>query len=137
MENYYLPFNPTKIFISDSLLSNNLFIVFIFLDNIFSVNLLFFIYFLYFFLGSSNFFIKAEKRKLQINTLSLSKITNDYLEKIKKQAVFPSQEVACFVHTASILLFIKSRSLLPILSYLDEEETDAEFWKKDCFYIKY
>ena len=35
-----------------------------------------------------------EKRKLQINTLSLSKITNDYLEKIKKQAVFPSQEVA-------------------------------------------
>ena len=77
-----------------------------------------------------------EKRKLQINTLSLSKITNDYLEKIKKQAVFPSQEVACFVHTASILLFIKSRSLLPILSYLDEEETDAEILEKRLLLYK-
>ena len=77
-----------------------------------------------------------EKRKLQINTLSLSKITNDYLEKLKKQAVFPSQEVACFVHTASILLFIKSRSLLPILSYLDEEETDAEVLEKRLILYK-
>ena len=71
-----------------------------------------------------------EKKKMQINTLSLAKITNDYLEELKKQAIFPSLQVACFVHTASILLFIKSKSLLPILSYLEEEQVDADILEK-------
>ena len=74
-----------------------------------------------------------EKKRMQINTLSLAKITNDYLEELKKQAVFPSLQVACFVHTASILLFIKSKSLLPMLSYLEEEQVDANILEKRLF----
>jgi len=66
-----------------------------------------------------------EKRKLQINTISLAKITADYMAHIRAMAVTPAEEVARFVHIASILILIKSKSLLPILEYTNEEEVDV------------
>ena len=64
-----------------------------------------------------------EKRKLQINTVSLAKITDDYLAYMRRESV-GIDDVAHFVHTASILILIKSKSLLPILEYTKDEETD-------------
>lgn len=66
-----------------------------------------------------------EKRKLQINTISLAKITTDYMQYVRKMAAVPAEEVARFIHIASILIVIKSRSLLPILEYTEEEEVDV------------
>ena len=66
-----------------------------------------------------------EKRKLQINTISLAKVTADYMAHIRALATVPAEEVARFIHIASILILIKSKSLLPILEYTEEEEVDV------------
>ena len=71
-----------------------------------------------------------EKRKLQINTLSLSEITDDFLAKLKERQVFPVDLASHFLYVASTLVFIKSKSLLPVLSYLEEEEIDANVLSK-------
>ncbi len=67
----------------------------------------------------------VEKRKLQINTISLAKVTADYIAHIQKMSAVPAEEIARFVHIASILIFIKSKSLLPLLEYTKEEEGDV------------
>lgn len=67
----------------------------------------------------------VEKRKLQINTISLAKITADYMAHIRKTTAVSAEEIARFVHIASILILIKSKSLLPILEYTKEEEADV------------
>ncbi len=66
-----------------------------------------------------------ERRKLQINTISLAKITADYISHIRQAAKVPAEEIARFVHIASILVLIKSKSLLPLLEYTKEEEVDV------------
>ena len=66
-----------------------------------------------------------EKRKLQINTISLAKITADYMTHIRGMVAVPAEDVARFIHIASILILIKSKSLLPILDYTEEEEVDV------------
>ena len=66
-----------------------------------------------------------EKRKLQINTISLAKVTADFMAHIREMAAVPAEEVARFVYIASILILIKSKSLLPILEYTKEEEVDV------------
>ena len=66
-----------------------------------------------------------ERRKLQINTVSLGKVTADYLAYIRERASVPVEEVSRFIHTASILILIKSKSLLPLLEYTKEEERDV------------
>ena len=65
-----------------------------------------------------------EKRKLHINDLSLSQVTDDYISHVKKLQEFSIPGIANFVLVAATLLLIKSRSLLPGLSLSDEEETD-------------
>ena len=66
-----------------------------------------------------------EKRKLQINTISLTKITTDYLAHIRAMTAVPAEEVARFMHIAATLILIKSKSLLPILEYTKEEKSDV------------
>ena len=66
-----------------------------------------------------------ERRKLQINTISLSKITSDYLSYIRSMEGVSAEDTARFVHVASILILIKSKSLLPVLEYTETEEVDV------------
>ena len=66
-----------------------------------------------------------EKRKLQINTISLAKVTADYITYIRNVVTTPIEEVSRFVNVASTLILIKSKSLLPILEYTKEEEGDV------------
>lgn len=70
--------------------------------------------------------MSIEKRKLPINDVSLASVTDDYIEHIKKQQHFPISQTSHFVLIASILLLIKSKSLLPTLELTDEEEEDIE-----------
>jgi len=67
-----------------------------------------------------------EKRKLLINDVSLALVTDDYLKHLKESDSLPVGETAQFVVVASTLLLIKSRSLLPVLEFTDEETASME-----------
>jgi segregation and condensation protein A len=67
-----------------------------------------------------------EKRKLFINDVSLSSVTEDYLSYMSKLGRFSPAEVSNFVLIASTLLLIKSKSLLPNLDLTLEEEGDIK-----------
>jgi segregation and condensation protein A len=67
-----------------------------------------------------------EKRKLFINDVSLSAVTEDYLSYMNKLGGLPPSEVSSFVLIASTLLLIKSKSLLPNLDLTMEEEGDIK-----------
>ena len=67
----------------------------------------------------------VEKRKLQINTIALAQVTADYMAHLRTVAAVSAEEVSRFMHIASILILIKSKSLLPILDYTKEEEVDV------------
>ena len=67
-----------------------------------------------------------EKRKLFINDVSLSAVTEDYLSYMNKLGGLSPAEVSSFVLVASTLLLIKSKSLLPNLDLTTEEEGDIK-----------
>jgi len=67
-----------------------------------------------------------EKRKLFINDISLSKVSDDYVTYIQTMENFPIADSADFILIASTLLLIKSKSLLPNLTLTEEEQGDIE-----------
>lgn len=71
-----------------------------------------------------------EKRKLLVNDLSLSQITDDFIQHVRSQAEFPIEDAADFIQVAATLLLIKSRSLIPDLELSDDEEEDVEDLKR-------
>ncbi len=66
----------------------------------------------------------VEKRKLFINDVSLSAVTEDFLNYMNKLGGMNPSEASSFVLVASTLLLIKSKSLLPNLNLTIEEEGD-------------
>jgi segregation and condensation protein A len=71
-----------------------------------------------------------EKRKLSINELTLSQVTDEYIEHVRSQATFPMEAAAEFIGVAATLLLIKSKSLIPELELSEEEESDVEELKR-------
>ena len=67
-----------------------------------------------------------EKRKLHINDVSLSAVTEDYLAYMNKLGGLSPAEISSFVLVASTLLLIKSKSLLPNLDLTSEEQGDIK-----------
>lgn len=67
-----------------------------------------------------------EKRKLHINDISLAAVTDDFVRTMNQMSELPLSQSAHFIWTASTLLLIKSRSLLPHLTLTEEEEGDVE-----------
>lgn len=63
-----------------------------------------------------------EEKKLSINEISLTDVADKYLEYIKNLKDFPIDEAVGFLHVASTLMLMKSRSLLPSLKLTEEEE---------------
>lgn len=63
-----------------------------------------------------------EKRKLHINDISLAKVADDFIAYVKSREHVPTGETAQFILVASILVLIKSRSLLPTITLSEEEE---------------
>lgn len=68
----------------------------------------------------------VEKRKLFINDISLSKVADDYIEYLKEYERLPVGDAASFILIASILVLIKSKSLLPKLDLTDDEQESIE-----------
>lgn len=67
-----------------------------------------------------------EKRKFLINDISLSKVTDDYISYINSLPKISLRKTSEFVLTASTLLLIKSKSLLPTIQLTQEEEESIE-----------
>lgn len=70
------------------------------------------------------------ERKLHINDISLSEVTDGYIAYVQQLESHPLAETAQFILVASTLLLIKSRSLLPSLELTDEEEGGIEELKE-------
>jgi segregation and condensation protein A len=65
-----------------------------------------------------------EKEKLDITEISLAKIADNYVAHIKSLDNIVVDEVADFLVTASKLLWLKSKALLPYLRQEEEEDLD-------------
>lgn len=71
-----------------------------------------------------------EARKLLVNELALSDITEGFIQHVRAQTTFPVAETASFIQVAATLLLIKSRSLIPDLALSEEENADVEDLKR-------
>lgn len=71
-----------------------------------------------------------EKRKLLVNDLSLSEITDDFISQVRAKQTFPVEETANFIQIAATLLLIKSKSLIPDLALSEDEKEDVEDLKR-------
>ena len=67
-----------------------------------------------------------EKRKLFINDISLSEVTDGYFEYLKQFEEFPLANTADFMIVASTLMLIKSISLLPGINLTTEEKESIQ-----------
>lgn len=66
-----------------------------------------------------------DKRKLSINDVSLSQVTEDYIRYIQGHNI-SKRDVSQFLVVAATLMLIKSISLLPGLNLTEEEEEDVQ-----------
>lgn len=68
----------------------------------------------------------VEKRKLLINDISLTEVTDEYISHVAHMQELSLPNTAQFVALAATLLLIKSKSLLPVLELAEEEEEAIE-----------
>lgn len=71
-----------------------------------------------------------EARKLLVNELALSAITDDFIQHVRSQDVFPVEETATFIQIAATLILIKSKSLIPDLTLTEDEQGDVDDLKR-------
>lgn len=67
-----------------------------------------------------------EKEKLAISEISLAKVTDQFLAYLENRDQVPLSELSSFLSVAAKLLLIKSRSLLPSLTFSETEEQSLE-----------
>ena len=67
-----------------------------------------------------------ERKKMPIGDVSLAAISGQFLDYFKTFEKLPYADTASFIETASILMLIKSRSLLPQMEISEEERQSAE-----------
>jgi segregation and condensation protein A len=68
-----------------------------------------------------------EDRKLDISRVSLSEVADQYLDRVNEERdQIDLENLASFLLIASRLILLKSKSLLPILEFTDEEEEEIE-----------
>jgi segregation and condensation protein A len=70
-----------------------------------------------------------EKEEMDITSLSLAKIADEYLEYIKNTETISPDRMSDFLLMASKLLYIKSKALLPYL-FNEEDEVEVEDLEK-------
>lgn len=71
-----------------------------------------------------------EEQKLDITSVSLAKVADQYLEYIKKKENITLENLADFLSIASKLILIKSKALLPLLEFSQEEEEEIRDLEK-------
>lgn len=67
-----------------------------------------------------------EKEKLDITQVSLAQVADQYLGYIRDEKNISLENLSAFLTIAARLILIKSRALLPILDFTDEEEEAME-----------
>jgi segregation and condensation protein A len=67
-----------------------------------------------------------EKEKLDITELSLSKVTDQYLEYLRDSRQIHLENLSEFLSIASKLILIKSRALLPTLTMSQDDEAEIK-----------
>ncbi len=67
-----------------------------------------------------------QKEKMDITELSLSKVTDEYLEHIRNNQDILLEHLADFLTVAARLILIKSKAILPTLKFSDEEEEEIK-----------
>lgn len=77
-----------------------------------------------------------EKEEMDITEISLSKIADQYIEKIRSNQAIRPEEMADFLVVAAKLLLIKSKALLPYL-YPEEKEEIEEFTQQLRMYKEF
>ena len=63
-----------------------------------------------------------EREELDITQVALVKVTDQYIDHLRKLSEIPAEELADFLVVAARLLYLKSKMLLPLLHWGDEEE---------------
>jgi segregation and condensation protein A len=71
-----------------------------------------------------------EKRKLLINDVSLAQVADGYIAHVQQLSDFPLADSTQFILIAATLLLIKSKSLLPELSFSEEEQQSVDDLEK-------
>ena len=71
-----------------------------------------------------------EKKKMPISEVSLAAISGQFLDYLKTFENLSYADTASFIETASILMLIKSRSLLPQIEISEEERQSIEELEK-------
>lgn len=67
-----------------------------------------------------------EKEKLVITEVSLASVTDQYLAYMESREYVPLEDLSSFLSIAAKLILIKSRALLPILTFTETEEEAIE-----------
>jgi len=67
-----------------------------------------------------------EKEKMDITELSLSGVADEYLEYLRNNQNIKLENLVEFLAVASKLILIKSRALLPMLQFTEEEEEEIK-----------
>src|SRR3977135_2301535 len=67
----------------------------------------------------------VEEKKLDILTVRLGDLADEYLARVRAMPTLPADEVSAFLALASRLVLLKARSLLPSLEPLAEEESES------------
>lgn len=67
-----------------------------------------------------------ERRKLCVNDVSLSEITDNYCDHVRSLEQYSFAKVSDFIIVAATLMHIKSVSLLPTIQLTKEESSDVE-----------
>ena len=67
-----------------------------------------------------------EKEQLDITQVSLAKVADQYLEYLRNEESISLGNLASFLAIAARLILIKSRALLPVLGFSDEEEESMD-----------
>lgn len=78
-----------------------------------------------------------EKEEMDITEISLAKIADEYVHRIKSAQDIPAEEMADFLLLAAKLLLIKSKALLPYLYSAEEEEEIDELERQLRMYKEF
>ena len=78
-----------------------------------------------------------DKNKMNINDIKLSEITDQYIEYINKMEEMNLEVTSEFLLMASTLIYLKSKSLLPIDNSEEEEISEEELLRRIVEYKKY
>lgn len=65
-----------------------------------------------------------EKNELDITRLSLASVADQFVEYMEAHSALPLEQMADFLDTAARLLLLKSKALLPVLQFTEEEEEE-------------